>query len=200
MFTSLVCIMKAETENLTVQESIDLITQMIRQTQINLKQNSFYFLLWGWIIAICNGGMYFLIKFTSLPYPYAIWLITIPAWIVTMIHANRQGASSPNRTHLDKINMWLWIALAITICPVLAFGYKIGWLINAVILLPIGLCTFVSGIMLRFKPLLVGGIIFWISGTLCFLVNPLDQYLIGALAMVLGYLIPGYMLRSGKEQ
>lgn len=192
--------METKTENLTAQESLDLITKMIRQTQSNLTHSSFYFLLWGWVIAFCNAGMYTLIKFTDLPHPYAIWLITIPTWIVTMIYANRQGGSSPNRTHLDKISMWLWIALAITICPVLVFGNQINWLVNAIILLPVGLCTFVSGIILRFKPLILGGIIFWIAGTLCFIVTPIDQYLVGALAMIFGYLIPGYMLRSGNKQ
>lgn len=60
------------------------------------------------------------------------------------------------------------------------------------------MATFVSGIIIRFKPLLVGGVIFWVAGTLCFIVSPLDQYLVGGAAMIFGYLIPGYMLSRAK--
>jgi hypothetical protein len=191
--------METKTENLTAQQSLDLISTMINQTQSNLTQSSIYFLLWGWVIAICNLGMYLLSRFTDFQYPYAIWLLTIPAWIITLFIGNKRSKSSMVKTHLDSINMWLWIALAISICPTILFGAKIGWMINAVVLMPIGLCTFVSGILLRFKPLIVGGITIWIAGTLCHLVAPIDQYLVGALAMILGYLVPGYMLRASKN-
>ncbi len=191
--------METKTENLTAQQSLDLISTMIKQTQSNLTQNSIYFLLWGWVIAICNLGMYLLMRFTDFQYPYAIWLLTIPAWIITIIIGSKQSKSSMIKTHLDSINMWLWIALGISICPTIFFGAKIGWMINAVVLMPVGLCTFVSGILLRFKPLIFGGIIIWIAGALCYLVAPIDQYLVGALAMILGYLVPGYMLRAAKK-
>ena len=191
--------METNSENLTAQQSLDLITNMIKQTQSNLRQNSVYFLLWGWVIAICNLGMYVLSNFTDFERPYFIWLATIPAWIITIIIGSKQSKSSTVTTHLDNINMWLWIALAISIFPSILFGSKIGWMINAVVLMPVGLCTFVSGILLRFKPLIFGGIVIWIAGALCYWVAPIDQYLVGALAMILGYLVPGYMLRAAKK-
>jgi hypothetical protein len=115
-----------------------------------------------------------------------------------MIYASRQDKTRSITTHLDKISMWLWIALGITILPSWIFGSAIDWRVNAFVLMPVGMATFVSGIIIRFKPLLFGGITFWIAGTLCFIVSPLDQYVIGGVAMIFGYLLPGYMLRSKK--
>jgi hypothetical protein len=68
--------------------------------------------------------------------------------------------------------------------------------VNAEILLPVGMATFLSGIIIRFTPLLFGGITFWVAVTLCFLASPVDQYLIGGVAMIFGYLVPGYMLKK----
>jgi hypothetical protein len=185
-------------ENLSAQQSLDLITTMIRQAQGKVSGNSFYFLLWGWCIAFANFGMYSLIRFTDYPYPYAVWLITIPAWIFTMIYSVRHRNSGGTQSHLDRIYMWLWIGMGISVFPVCAFGHVIGWNINPVILLMAAMPTFVSGTIIRFKPLLIGGICFWIGGAVCFMVSPVDQYLVGGIVIMLGYLVPGYLLRKIK--
>lgn len=188
--------MENKTDNLNPQQSLELITNMIRQTQGTVSGSSFYFLLWGWVITLCNFGMYLFLRFSQFEYPYAVWLLTIPAWIITMFYGNKQDGSRGSITHLDKISMWLWIGLGITISPSWIFGAHINWLVNAVILMPVGLATFVSGVIIRFKPLLFGGITFWIAGTLCYIVSPVDQYLVGGIAMIFGYLVPGYMLKK----
>lgn len=187
--------MENKNDNLDAQQSLDLITNMIRQTQGNVSDSSFYFLLWGWVITICNFGMYGLMKFFSPAYAAIVWTLCIPAWIATMIYGNKQDKSRTVTTHLDKISMWLWIGLGIAIIPAWVFGSKINWMVNGVILMQVGLATFVSGIIIRFKPLVFGGITFWIGATLCYLVSPIDQYLVGGITVILGYLVPGYMLR-----
>jgi hypothetical protein len=47
--------------------------------------------------------------------------------------------------------------------------------------------------------LILGGITFWIAGTLCYIVGPIEQYLVGAIAMVFGYLVPGYLLKKSNQ-
>lgn len=188
--------METENTKLSPEQSLDLISSMIRQTQGNASNGSFYFLLWGWVITLCNFGMYILLQVTTPNYAALVWTLGIPAWIITMIYASRQDKSRPVTTHLDKISMWLWIGIGITILPSWIFGEQINWHVNAVVLMPIGLATFVSGIIIKFRPLLFGGITFWIAGTLCYIVSPLDQYLVGGVAMIFGYLVPGYMLKK----
>jgi hypothetical protein len=187
-------------ENLSAQQSLDLITNMIRQAQGRVSGNSFYFLLWGWCIAAANFGMYGLMRFTDYPYPYMVWLITIPAWIITMIYGMKQGKELPRQTHLDRINMWLWIGMGIGILPICLFGSVLNWNINPIVLLMAAPPTFIAGIIIRFRPLLLGGISFWIAGTISFLVPQQEQYLVGGIAIILGYLMPGYLLRNLKEK
>jgi len=187
-------------KNLSPQQSLDVITTMINQAQGKMRKNSFYFLLWGWAIMLANLGMYGLMKFTQYPHPHVVWIITVPAWIISMIYGSRQDKRAAVSTHLDKINMWLWIVFGLSIAPVVFFMKELNFSINPIILIMTAAPTFITGIMLRFKPLLFGGINFWIVGILCFLVDAQTQYLMGGVAILFGYLIPGYMLKNTLER
>lgn len=190
--------MDTKNESLSAQESLSLIESMIREAKGTVSNSSFYFLVWGWVIALCNFGMYYILNYTQTPqYAPMVWLLCIPAWIVTMIFGSRQ--SRIVSSHLDRVNMWLWIAMAITITPIWVFGSKINWMITPLILGPVGAATFVSGIIIRFRPLLMGGIIFWIASIASFFVALDVQYLVGGFAVILGYLVPGYLLKYQKE-
>lgn len=191
--------MEKEFENLSPHESLDLIQSMINQAQGNLLKNSFYFILWGWAIALANLGIYCLLKFSDFPYPHLIWLIAVPAWVITMIYGSRQGSTVGKKTHLDKVNMWMWLSYGFGIIPFIIFMDKIGYNVNPVIITLTSIPTFLTGIMLRFRPLILGGLSFYIFGIICFLVSPMNQYLVAALAVACGYLIPGYILKTTRE-
>ena len=187
-------------ENLSPQKSLDVITTMINQSQGKMRKNSFYFLLWGWTVALANFGMYGLMKFTDYDHPYVVWTITIPAWIITMIYGSRQDKQASVYTHLDKVNMWLWICYGISLLPIVVFMSRINFQISPIILIITAVPTFITGIMLQFRPLLFGGINFWIFGIIGFLVDYQTQYLVGGVAILLGYLVPGYLLKSIHEK
>lgn len=186
-------------ENLSAQQSLDIITSMIRQAKGKVSGNSFHLLLWGWCIALANFGMYGLIKFSQYERPYLVWLITIPAWGISLWHGAKRDHTKFPATHLDKVNMWLWISMGIALLPICAFGYQVNWNISPFILLAVAVPTFVSGVLIRFKPLIIGGICFWLGGIVSFLVAQPEQYLVGGIAVVLGYLVPGYLLRTKNE-
>lgn len=184
-----------EENSLTAQESLDIITAMIREAKGNMKRNGFYFLLWGWVIIIANLGMYTLQKIGYEHY-YVVWVITIPAWIISLVRGYRQGKAERNTTHLDTVSMWLWLTFGVTIFTLVAFGSKINYQLNPVILTISAIPTFLSGIVIRFRPLVLGGISFWIFGIISFLTPQETQPLVGALAILCGYIVPGYLLKT----
>jgi len=185
-------------QELTASQSLDLISRMIREAQGRVQKNSFYFLLWGWVVLLGNLGTYLLAK-ADYPYPYAIWAITIPAWIISIVRGLRQRRDATSSTHFDRISSALWMSLGIVIFTIVAFGYQINYQINPLVLLVSAIPTFTSGVVLRFKPLMAGGVIFWMSGIVCFLVARDIQPLVGVAAIALGYLVPGYMLKNRKD-
>jgi len=192
--------MQPDKDSMTAQQSLDIITSMIKQTKANVSANSFYFLLWGWTIALANLGVYLAIRFEAFDNPTVIFAVTIPAAIWSAVHGFRQGRDAKVSTVLDSINMWLWICFGITCFTLAYFGSRISWQINPIIITCCAGPTFVTGIMLRFRPLIIGGIAFWFFGIVCFLVSTESQFLIAAAAVVVGYIVPGHMLRKSEPR
>jgi hypothetical protein len=188
--------MHSEKESLTAQQSLDIISSMMRQTKVNALANTFYFLLWGWTIAIANLAVFLAIKFTELSNPTIIFAVSIPAAIASVVYGIRQDRSAVASTPLDNINKWMWIGYGVTCFILVYFGKQTNWQINAIIMCMSATPTFVTGIILKFKPLLVGGMAFWIFGIACFLVPNELQFLLGSIAIICGYVIPGHMLKS----
>jgi len=190
--------METENQTLTTQQSLDIITRMIRQAHGNVKKSSVYLILWGVVITLANLGM-FALMWADYPRPYLVWLITIPAWILTIYISYRHGKNASVRSHFDRINAFLWYSYGIIIFTLIVFGYKINFQLNPVILLVSAIPAFVSGKIIKFRPLAIGGILLWIFGILCFLVGGPWQYLLAAIAVTCGYLIPGLMLRNNPD-
>ena len=185
---------------LTNSESLQIITDMIGQAKRNIAQGgSFYFLLWGWVVLIGNFGHYFIAKYDLYPAPYIIWLITIPAVIISIIYSVRQGQKAKVTSQFDKVYGNLWTAIFVVLVTVLVFMSKLSYNHNAVILLLAALGTFVSGRLISFKPLIFGGIALYIGSLVAFNVSVLDQYLVAGMAIILGYLIPGYLLKQAEK-
>ena len=188
-------------EELSKDESLALITEMIGQAKRNLaKGGSFYFLLWGWVVALANLGHYLIDRFDWFEHPYIVWLLMIPAMIVTIIYSARRDQRSKIVSHYDRVYSHLWIAVFIAIVILLTFMQKLDFNQNAVILLFSGLGTYLSGYLLRFKPLIIGGVALGVSSIVAFNVSVNDQYLVAAIGLVLGYLIPGYLLKRAESE
>src|SRR5688572_13740882 len=156
-------------ENLTARQSLDIIAAMIQEAKGNLQRNNFFFLFWGWVVVLANLGMYTLDKL-DFQHPYVVWTITIPAWIYTLYKIFTGQKKDRSISHFDRVSMWLWISYGITTFSLVFFGFKINFQLNPVILAISAIPTIVSGVVLNFRPLVIGGISFWISAVISFLV------------------------------
>src|SRR5688572_21009855 len=136
--------MEAENQILSTQQSLDIITRMIRQAQGNVQRSSIYLILWGAVVTTANVAMFVLIKM-EYSRPHYIWLLTVPAWIATIYISYRQGKASTVSSHLDRINMFLWFTYGIIVFTIVIFGFKINYQLNAVILVISAIPAFISG-------------------------------------------------------
>lgn len=187
--------METTDKNLTTEESLELITSMINAAKGNAKDISKYFLLWGWVVVIANLTMYAL-TLMDYPRPYLAWLLVLPAWVINFFMAVKGERQKRTYTHLDRITTSLWFSFGILALSFVLVGHKINFQLNPVMLLLTSLPTFVTGIIVKFKPLILGGIIFWLLGVINFLLPFEYQNLVSAVAFVVGYLVPGYMLKG----
>ncbi len=186
-------------KELSPQQSLAIITAMIDQTKGNMKKNGFFFILWGWTLVVANVGVYYMFKFSTYGNPYIVYLVTIVAAIASVIYGSRMEKSAGTMTHLDVIIKWMWMSLGISCFILCLFGSKINWQLNPVIIVMMAAPTLTSGIISKFKPLIYGGIALWLLGICMFIVQDENQFLLAALAIAVGYLVPGYALKSKQS-
>ncbi|MEO8587989.1 MAG: hypothetical protein ABI432_01355 [Flavobacteriales bacterium] len=187
-------------QTLTAEQSLKLIDDMMRQAKRSFHRMSFYFLLWGVLLIGAMLTEYFMDR-AGHPFHGKSWgVVGIIGGIVSSMHGARQGKKEGASTAMDRVMMWLWAAFVITmLVTIIGYGVSGGGTPAGSIMVLTGLPTFVSGQLMRFKPLIFGGILFWVLGALSYFVDPQMITWLYVGAMLFGYVIPGYMLKRQED-
>jgi len=192
--------METNEKSLKPEESLQIIEQMIQKAKSNLHDSSFYFLLWGWVILIANLGEIVLRKFTDYQKPYMVWLIVIPGVIASVLYGAIKGKQSKVFSHLDRLNSLNWGVFLISYTLVLVFMKNFDYKIAPIIFLLAGNATFLTGVIIKFKPLILGGIVFWIGVLFLFILPKEYTSFVSPIIIIFGYLIPGYLLKFQNKK
>lgn len=183
-------------------ESLALIQEMIENSKARLGESSFFFLLWGWLVLIASL-LHFILLFTGFQYPYLPWPVVMAiGGIVAGIAGYRMKKRSGIKTYLGTSMKYLWLSFAVTMFFILfsAGLGKITWEMSNVLIIALyALGTFATGGIIKFKPLIIGGIASWIIACASLFIAPQYTLLSIALSIVIAYLIPGYLLKSKEK-
>ncbi len=180
-------------QKLSSEESLAIITEMIATARGSIKGSSFYFILWGIVISLANFAHFYLMEFTDFHSPFWVWLVTIPAWIGSMWYGIRKGRSANASTYSGSLIMWTWLAFTFTIL-IIIFSGKFFMILPSLIMIVAAIPTFLTGLIIKFKPLIIGGSLFWILGPIGLMLDSPAAMVISGIAMIVGYLIPGILL------
>lgn len=192
-------------ETFTHSDSLAVIQAMINKAKDQFSENGHLYLVWGWAILVCSIGHFVLLKFVQSQYASMIWFLT---WLVILYQAYylwKQGKRTKVRTYTHEIIGWVWVSFIIMM---FLFGFVMGRAlgqqyykyINIGFLVLYGMPTFLSGIILRFKPLITGGIICWLLAILALFIFHEYHLLLLAAAVIIAWIIPGYRLRARYKQ
>ena len=191
---------KNETE-LSPQQSFQLIESMINKAKDRFNENGHLYLLWGWTVLFCSLAQFILIHFVGTSKHYFVWFFSWAIVIYQVVYLYKQRKSAKVRTYSDELIGYVWGTFCVLLFLIAFFiGRILGGnyyeYIFPVILVLYGMPTFLSGAILRFKPLMVGGIGCWILSLLAGFVFYDYQLLFIMAAVVIAWIIPGYMLRA----
>jgi len=195
-------------KDLTPEESLQIIQKSISISRQNLREQSFFYLYWGWVLIMASISHYFVLKYYlgTEQYQKAGWSSLIlwgtflfVALLIQFIIISRMKKRERVETHLDRYMKIIWSMAGILMGFMAFFSLKVGSTPPAFILAVTAMATAVSGLMLRFRILLFGSLVFLVSSVVAIYVSGLNQTLVVAVAMVLGYLLPGYILRYSKN-
>jgi len=184
-------------EKFTPQESISLIQSMINKTRRNISDNSIYYLVWGWITFIACTAQFVLKHIYDYEKHYLVWCLIIIGVIFSAWYGSRQGRSQKVKTYIGESIKWLWIGMGIAYFVLSMILTKYGWdkIVFPFFIMLYGLGTFISGNIIQFRPLVIGGIIASGLAIGAAWVEYDYQMLFAAAAILLSYIIPAYMLR-----
>lgn len=184
---------------LSGQESLDIIHRMIGRAKGNIRNRAFYFLLWGWIVIAGSMGHYLLLEFSSLNHPEWAWIVVLVGIVASFVQGYRDRKETGASTYAGSIYTTVWITFLVNYFIIIVFTAKINFFITPLILVMAGSATYVSGAILRYKPLKLGAVFVWVMAIVAFLVTVHYQLLATAAAVFVGYLIPGYMLQNSER-
>jgi len=188
--------MESEEKIMTGEESLRIITDMISKTKVSVAQSSFHLLFWGWLTLVCSLSEYILYRFTDLNNPWYVWLFVIPGVFVSIIYGFTKGKKERIYTYATSIYVGLWVGfLFAAIVLFIVHSGQMGS-VGKYILILAGFPTFAGGFVLKFRPLFIGGIAFWIFALISHFTGPAVAGLCMPAAIITGYLVPGYLLKA----
>ncbi len=190
--------MTTEEQALSPQESLRLITDAISRTKEDLAKNSFPFLLWGWLIASASFAFFVLHQYTTSPYYFLPFPVLAIAGMIRTVVYYRQRSTSATLSYYTVFLYKLWFVLGISFIAVVFLNVSQSKLPFTYTLLIGGIGTLASGLIMKFDALTIGGVLFFIAAIGSVYVTDDYKPLLHGVAIIFGYLIPGYRLKKFK--
>jgi len=197
-----------EKNNLTPEESFEIINRAIANFKMNYRENAQVFLLWGWILTLASISNFIILKLLSswVALEHKGFLI-LGNWVVFILIGSiilyfivrKEKKEKKVHSQIDRFidKLWWVTAASFGIAIILCFRLEIEP--PSLMLLVAGIATTTTGLVIRFKPLIFGGMSFFVFSIASTFVTNEYLALVVSAAIVCGYLIPGYFLKAAKE-
>jgi hypothetical protein len=184
-------------EKFSPEESLRLIRSMIDKTKQDISDKSIYYLVWGWTTFIACTGQFVLKHIYHYEKHYQVWWLCIVAIVFTAWYGIREGKTRKVKTYVGDSIKYLWIGMGLCYFVLSAILSKIGWdsSVFPFFIMLYGLGTFISGNIIRFRPLVIGGVFAWTLAIGAVYAAYDYQMLFAAAAILMSYIIPAYLLR-----
>jgi hypothetical protein len=189
--------MSTSNKEFTPQESLQLIRSMIESTKSSIGDHSHFFLLWGWATLIGCLLQYYLLVIVKYVHHYYAWFVTPVAVLLHVIFIYKYKRRERVKTFISEANGYVWVSIGFSY---MALGFvfsKIGWQYSFPFYIMLyGIGTYISGSLIKFKPMKIGGAICIILVAFTPYVDYSLQILLAAFAILISYIIPGHLLRN----
>jgi hypothetical protein len=195
-------------EHFDEKQSLQVIQEMIQLSQRKIKSDGILLIVWGYAASLPSLIKYFkeilflpnrvmfLLKFVDPVLPLLAFAFTI-----YYILRERKKVT----TYIGTSLRYVWISLFGCMVLVNLILYNVTHEVNFTLQHPLfmvltAFAILVTGVILRFKPIILGGIIF---GTLAYFASFLilhDQLLLDGIGWFLALVIPGHIMYFKREK
>jgi hypothetical protein len=189
--------METQEQNLTTEESLKIIQTMINSARNKVAEDGFHLILWGVLVISCCIANYIFLKLEIGNWSGLPWLLMpFIGVFIGKYYEKKRNLNGVAKSNEDIYISNMWLSYLFTLILVIVFCSISEISPVPFILIITGMVTFTTGKILQFKPLLIGGIVFGFCSLLCIQIKGEEQLLIQALAIFIGYIIPGVLLNK----
>lgn len=184
---------------ITEHESLHLIQQMIQVAKEDHREDGDGWLIWGWLLFIASVSSAVLNYLDLNHYISWVWTGTLGVGVVIYIlfHKFRRKEEKV-KTYVQELLDRLGAAFFISLFAIIAAGYisKTSFGFGYYYIL-YAFWMYIHGSAIRFRPLIIGAYVNWAAAIAIFLLKDIAPIMIvSAIAVLIGYLIPGYILKA----
>jgi len=188
--------------DLTPEQSLLLISKTIEETKERFKEHGGVFIFWGTLTVVVFGSQLILsllelYKFTMLPiYLFPAGAIFTALWVLREYRKNNIP-----RTIIGSLlqNIGWIIGMNLMIMGFL-FSDVLGDAMGPVFIILLALMLIVSGLSIKFTPLIIGGALANLIGLGSFFLERDYHGISLMVASVVGMIIPGIMLNMARRK
>ena len=185
-------------EQFNEQNSLALIQSMINKAKNNFSESGTLYLVWGIVVFICSIVQFVGVHILHNDKFYLVWFLTWAVVIYQVFFLKRKRKTETVKTYTNDILKYVWICFVIGMFLIILIllVHKAYNSINPAILVLYGIPTFLSGMILKFRLLSIGGICCWLLACAVMFVNFQYQVLFIAAAVLVAWIVPGIYLRK----
>ena len=196
------------------KDSLNLITDMINKAKQSFHDSGVGPIMWGTVVMFCSLVTYAKFKFDFVLL-FDIWLLTLLAIIPQIIISYKSKKSQKARSYNDIAMDYIWITFGISLFLLIhansgiaknfqkdfgnyftTSGFRFYDYTTSLFLIIYGIPTFISGGIMKFKPMIFGGIFCWVCSIAAVYTPALTDLLLMAASAFFAWLLPGIIMNN----
>jgi hypothetical protein len=183
------------------EESLQLIHRMINESKQSYHRSGPYFLAWGVLLAIAGLVEFILVYQLDTKHGYLVWpAIAVLGGVFSFVYSKKEDQKQKNtQTFSDIAQQFVWGAFGVSLVLIIVCSVLQRINPTPYVLLLTAVPTFITGGLVKFRPLLIGAVVFWITGVASFFTPVQYTSLLFCVAILLGYVLPGYLLYKSEN-
>lgn len=188
-------------------QSFQVIKEMIKVSQKKLKNDGILFILWGWIM-FYGGIIGYIVREIVLTYNFQRILdksgtiLGLFAFVYTIYYIWRQRKKVQTYIGISLRYVWISMFVCFVLINLIQFNvlHKINFeLQHPLFMVIMAFATVVTGGILRYKLVTIGGIIFGLIALISSYFTLPYQLLLESCAWLIAFVIPGHYLYAKRK-
>ncbi len=182
-------------ENLSGEQSIRIIEDMIKTAKREETGAGYFLVLWGIVVFLYSMAMYIGLAMKDETISSFAWIVFPVGAILSYVKNRKNDKTEKTKSWYDDLYMFVWVGVGICFGIIIIFAPKLGMAnIIPLTMLMYVFASFVTGGTTRFYPSIIGAILCLVCVIIAFNVTFAEQFLYNGLGVLFVHIMPGIIM------